>query len=118
MSRPRFLADHDLNDHIVDGVSRREPILEFVRAREAGIADRPDAEVLDYAAGQRLIVVSHDVNTMLGHAYRRLAAGQPMPGLLMVQQVAAVNRVIDDLLLIWAGSEAEEWEGQVRFLPL
>jgi len=43
MSRPRFLADHDLNDHIVDGLLRREPVLEFVRAREAGIADLPDA---------------------------------------------------------------------------
>jgi len=36
----------------------------------------------------------------------------------MVQQSAPVKRVIDDLLLIWVASEAEEWEGQVRFLPL
>jgi hypothetical protein len=28
MSRPRFLADNDLNEHIVDGVLRREPTLE------------------------------------------------------------------------------------------
>lgn len=27
MSRPRFLADHDLNEHIIDGVLRREPAL-------------------------------------------------------------------------------------------
>jgi hypothetical protein len=46
MSRPRFLADHDLNEHILDGVSRRETALAFVRARDVGLADRPDPEVL------------------------------------------------------------------------
>ena len=56
MSRPRFLADHDLNEHIIDGVQRREPALEFVRAREVGMSDRPDAELLAYAAQQDLIV--------------------------------------------------------------
>jgi hypothetical protein len=42
MSRPRFLADHDLNEHIIDGVLRREPTLVFLRSRDVGIRDRPD----------------------------------------------------------------------------
>ena len=46
MSRPRFLADHDLNEHIIDGVLRREPAVEFVRLRDVGLGDRPDSEVL------------------------------------------------------------------------
>jgi hypothetical protein len=46
MSRPRFLADHDLNEQIVTAVLRREPALEFVRARDVGMSERPDAEVL------------------------------------------------------------------------
>ncbi len=50
MSRPRFLADNDVNDHLVDGVLRREPNIEFVRAREVGLAAKRDPEVLDYAA--------------------------------------------------------------------
>jgi hypothetical protein len=40
MSRPRFLADHDLNEHIIDGVLRREPTLEFLRARDVGMSNR------------------------------------------------------------------------------
>ena len=50
MSRPRFLADHDLNEQIVTGVLRREPSLECVRARDIGMSERSDAEVLAYAA--------------------------------------------------------------------
>jgi hypothetical protein len=34
MSRPRFLADQDLNDAIVRGTIRQEPAIEFARLRE------------------------------------------------------------------------------------
>ena len=118
MSRPSFLADHDLNEPIVAGVLRREPTIEFRRARELGLGDRPDAEVLDFAAGRGLIVVSHDVNTMPAQAYVRLAAGAPLAGLLMVRQVQPGGPVIDSLVLIWSASEAEEWHDQIVFLPL
>jgi predicted nuclease of predicted toxin-antitoxin system len=118
MSRPRFLADHDLNEHIVDGVLRREPALEFTRLREVDLSDKPDTEVLAFAADSGFIVVSHDVNTMPAQAYARSAAGQPMRGLLMVRQAQAIAPVIESLLLIWSASEAEEWQDQVRFLPL
>ena len=64
MSRPRFLADNDLNDAIVVGTRRREPAAEFARLRDLGVAAWSDSEVLDFAAGEKWIVVSHDVNTM------------------------------------------------------
>lgn len=81
MSRPRLLADHDLNEHIVTGVLRREPSLEWIRVRDVGLSDRADAEVLAYAADHGYIVVSHDVNTMPSTAYDRMHAGQKMSGL-------------------------------------
>src|ERR1700730_10175442 len=102
MSRPRFLADHDLNEHIIDGGLLREPALEFIRVREEGLSDRPDPEVLAFAAEHRLLVVSHDVNTMPGLAYARLAAGESMSGLFMVQQTQPIGAVIDNLVLIWS----------------
>ena len=118
MSRPRFLADHDVNEHILDGALRREPAIEVLRARDVGLGDRPDAEVLEFAAAQGMIVVSHDVNTMPAQAYARLAAGRPVAGLLMVKQTDPIGPIIDSLVLIWSASEAEEWHGQVVFLPL
>ena len=54
MSRPRFLADHDLNEHIVDGVLRREPAIEFIRAREIGLHIGPDLEILEHALSKGL----------------------------------------------------------------
>jgi hypothetical protein len=102
----------------VDGVLRREPAIEMVRAREVGLQDRPDDQVLQYAAEEGLLVASHDVNTMVAAAQRRIRAGQAMPGLLMVRQRDPVGPAIDGLVLIWSASELEEWEGEVWFLPL
>ena len=118
MSRPKFLADHDLNDQIVVGVLRLVPSAEFRRVRELGFATRNDAFLLDYAAGQGLIIVSHDVNTMPAAAYVRLAEDKPMTGLFMVPQTFPVGPIIDDLVLVWSGSDREEWENQVIFLPM
>jgi hypothetical protein len=118
MSRARFLADNDLKEAIILGALRREPTIEFPRLRDLGMQHRSDAEVLDFAAGQRFLVVSHDVNTMTAEAFAGVAAARPMHGLLLVHQQTPIRPIVEDLVLIWAASEAEEWVGQVRFLPL
>ena len=86
MSRPRFLADHDLRERIIIGLLRRLPDAEFLRCRDIGLETRPDADVLEYAASHGLIVITHDVNTMVASAYDRLRDGQAMTGLLVAQQ--------------------------------
>jgi len=118
MGRPRFLADHDLNEHIVLGVQRREPAAEFLRARELGLSESADDRVLEHAARTGLIVVSHDVNSMAKTASERLAARKPMTGLLMVRQSNPVRSAIEDLVLIWSATEGEEWRDQIWFLPI
>ena len=54
------------------------------RCRDLGVATQRDPEVLDFAARENWIVVSHDVNTMREATAARLAAGLPMNGLLLV----------------------------------
>jgi hypothetical protein len=118
MSRPRFLADNDLNDAIVLGTLRREPAIEFARLRDLGLERLPDLEVLRFAAREGWIVVSHDVNSMTAAAYSILSAGEPIGGLFLVHQSAAIAPTLASLTLIWSESEAEEWIGLVEFLPL
>ena len=78
MSRPRFLADHDLNDAIITGLLRREPTIEWTRLREVNASQLPDPQVLELATNLGLIVVSHDTNTMVGHAHARIAENLPV----------------------------------------
>jgi hypothetical protein len=118
MSRPRFLADNDLNDSIVHGTLRREPAVEFARLREFGLERLPDTDVLRFAAREGWVVVSHDVNSMTAAAFSLLAANEPIAGLLLVHQADGIAPVLDSLVLIWSASEAEEWLGLVEILPL
>ncbi len=118
MSRPRFLADHDFNHKIVAGLRRREPALEFIRLIDLNLQEASDPSILDYAATQGLIVVSHDTNTMCGHAYDRIAQNLSMPGLFIAGQDEPIRLMIDEVLLIWSLTEAEDWAGKVTFLPI
>jgi predicted nuclease of predicted toxin-antitoxin system len=114
----RLAADENLNGDIVRGLLRRMPDLDVVRVQDVGLSGADDPSVLEWAARENRIVVTHDISTLAKYAFERVAAGQPMPGVFAVRSGAPVGGVIDDLLLLAECSQAGEWEGQVRFLPL
>jgi len=115
--RPRFQADADFNQKIVAGLRRREPAIDFQSAGAGGVIGRPDPEVLAEAARSRRVLVSHDRQTMPGH-FSRFIELQSSPGLVIVSQDLDIGQAIEELLLVWAASEAEEWEDALIFLPL
>jgi hypothetical protein len=55
---------------------------------------------------------------MTVYAYERVQAGRPMPGVFEVSRGLPMKQVIDDLILLTECSLDNEWEGQVRYLPL
>ena len=118
MSRPRFLADHNLDDAIVDGLLREEPSIRIVRARDLNLERATDPALLDYAATHGFVVVSHDVRTLIGFAADRIKAGEPMAGLVAIPKWLGIGRAVDGLLLIWVAGEAEEFQDRIEFLRL
>jgi hypothetical protein len=114
----RIAADENFNGDVVRGLLRRNPNLDIVRVQDVGLSGADDASVLQWAADQGRIIVTHDISTMAKHAFNRVAADQPMPGVFEVRSVAPIGQVIDDLILLTECSLESEWEGQVRFLPL
>ena len=114
----RFAADENFNRDIVRGLLRRKPDLDIVRVQDGGLAGADDLTVLEWAAVQGRVVITHDVSTLTKHAYDRVAAGRSMPGVFEVVSDANVGPAIDDLLLLAECSREGEWEGQVRYLPL
>lgn len=113
----RFLADADLNQAIVIGVLAREPALDFLSATGADLEGRSDTDVLEFAASQDRIVVSHDTSTMPVHFSARLRSGRMSPGVFLVRQSASVGQVVEAILLVWSASALEEWAGQIHYLP-
>jgi Domain of unknown function (DUF5615) len=114
----RLATDEDFNNRILRGVLRRLPELDIVRVQDADLPRKEDPDVLEWAAREGRVLLSHDVATMRRHAYDRVSAGLPMPGLFEVSQELPVGVAIDEILLLAEGSLEGEWEGQVRYLPL
>ena len=104
----RFLADADLDHAIVQGVRRREPSIDFKSANEAGLAGLSDGDVLELAAAEGRVLVSHDTSTMPFHFAARSRLGLQTPGVLLTFQSAAIGEIIEALLIIWSASH--EWE--------
>ncbi len=114
----RFLADENFNNQIVRGILRRNPDVDIVRVQDMGLIEADDPTVLEWAAQQGRVVLTHDVATMTNFAYDRIQAGLAMPGLFEVSRRVSVGLAIEEILLIAECSLEGEWEGQVRFLPL
>ena len=114
----RFAVDEDFDNRIVRGLLRLLPTLDIVRAQDSGLLGKPDLAILEWAANERRILLTHDATTMTKHAYARVESGKPMPGLFEVGQEIAIGEAIADLLLIATCSFDGEYNSQVRYLPL
>ena len=114
----RFAADENLDNRIIRGLLLRLPELDVLRIQDAGLIGAEDPEVLEWAARESRILVTHDVATITGYAYDRIQRGLAMPGVFEVRSTAAIGVAIDDLSLIIEVSEPGEWEGQILYIPL
>ena len=114
----RFLADENFNHKILRGLFRRNPALDLKTVQDVGLRGADDSTVLAWAAREGRIVLSHDEETMIGFAYERIRAGEPMPGLMIVDELAPIGPAIEAILLVVGASEAEEWGGRVEHLPV
>jgi hypothetical protein len=112
----RFQADADLNEDIVTGILRREPGIDFQTAAAAGLRLLSDLQVLTLAAREGRVLVSHDRRTM-PRAFGDFLRTSESPGLLIVSQRTDLLTAIDELLLVWMSSEAEEWINRLGTIP-
>ena len=113
-----FLSDEDFNRRIVRGLRRRLPRLDVVRVQDVGLIARPDTEVLEWAANENRVVLTHDVTTMSKHAFDRVNQRLPMPGVIEISQDVPIGEAIEELVLIAECSLENEWQNQVIYLPL
>lgn len=113
----KFQADADLNEDIVTGVLRKIPEIDFQTAGEANLEGLTDENVLEIASRENRILVTHDRKTMPQH-FARFIETDICPGVLIVSQKLEIKTAIEDIILIWSASEAEEYINSIRQLPI
>jgi hypothetical protein len=114
----KFAVDENFNLHIVKGVLRRRPDIDIMRVQDAGFEGANDPTVLEWAAREERVLLTHDVNTITAFAYERTAQGLPMPGVFEVSLKVPVSVAIEEILLLAECSVEGEWEGKINYLPL
>ena len=72
---------------------------------------------MEWAANNERVLLTGDLNTMVGFAWGRVQSAFPMVGVLALLENVGIGRVIDDILLVALCYVADEVKDQVLYIP-
>lgn len=111
----KLLADENIDPDLVTQLRRHLPDIDAVDVRDAGLTQTPDPVILQWAADNDRVVISHDKSTMRKFAENRVRAGLPMPGLIIVHQESPIGTVIRSIIQ-YATEQQYPIDGQIVFV--
>jgi hypothetical protein len=114
----RLLADENFNGRILRALRRQIPDLDVVRAQDTPLSGTDDRTLLQFAADESRVILTHDVETLVGYAWERVRSGRVMPGVIVTLTDRPIGRVLEDLEILLLASRSEDLEAQILFLPL
>jgi hypothetical protein len=91
--------------------------MDFISAKEAQLEGVSDPDFLTVAAREDRGVLTSDLKTMPRHFGDFLQTHGHAPGVFLVKQKAPLADVIDDLVMVWAASDADEWRNRIIDIP-
>lgn len=113
-----LVADENFNNAIVRGLIRINPDLDIVRVQDVGLSATDDPEILEWAANEDRVLLTHDVATITKYAYERVEAGKYMPGVIEVSRKVSLGTAIEEILYVADVCDHGELDGQIVYLPL
>jgi hypothetical protein len=113
----RLLADENFNGRILRALQRQIAGLDVVRTQDTPLCGTDDQTLLQFAADEGRVLLTHDVETLVGYAWHRVHSGKTMPGVIVALSDRPIGQVIEDLEILLLASRPEELEAQIYFLP-
>ncbi|HVT18366.1 MAG TPA: DUF5615 family PIN-like protein [Thermoanaerobaculia bacterium] len=114
----RALADENFNGRILRALKRQIPDLDVVRVQDTRLAGADDPALLEFAADEKRVLLTHDHETLVGHAWQRVRSGMAMPGVIVAPTDHPIGPVIADLELLLLAGQPEDVDQQILFMPL
>lgn len=117
--RIRFLLDEHMPRRLVIALKRHEPAIDVLHIGDEGAPPNstPDSDILIYCEEERRMLVTNNRSTMPDHAADHFAAGRHHWGILETKDDMSLAQLIEQMLMFWGASEAEEWVDRVEYLP-
>lgn len=114
----RFATDENFDGRALKGLQERLPDLDIVRIQDTEMYQSSDPELLAWLADEGRILLTHDAKTMPGYVYDRVRAGQSVPGVILIHDDTPIGRTVDELEVMIGAGTPEDFENQVKFIPL
>src|SRR5260221_578200 len=114
----RFLADENFNNDILPGLREMLPDLDIIRVQDTEILQAPDPLVLEWAAQQNRVLLTHDVRTVTKFAIERIEAGLPMPGVIEVSGSLGIGQAIEELAVLIGAGTHEDFDNLIKYVPM
>jgi predicted nuclease of predicted toxin-antitoxin system len=71
----KLLADENFDHDIVRGLIGKNPIIDLLRVQDVGLRGKDDPTILEWAAREQRILLTHDVRTIIPFASKRVESG-------------------------------------------
>jgi Domain of unknown function (DUF5615) len=114
----RLLADQNFNERIVRGLVRLQPTVDVLHVRNIGFSAASDPVILERAAADGRILLTHDRQTVPAFAYGRVSAGASMAGFFLVSKMLPIGQAIEEILLAIQCMSPEECKDLVKYFPM
>lgn len=120
MSQVRYLIDESVRLSVMSALRRGDPAIDVWRVGQAGMPPfgSLDPDILAFCEQEQRMLVSLDRASMPDHVAAHRAVGGHTWGVLLITRRCSLRQLLDDLLLVWIASGAEEWWDAIHYLPL
>jgi len=116
----RFLLDENVPLLLKRALLRHEPRVDVLRVGDpqAPPLGTLDPDLLVFLEHSRRLLITLNHASMPGHLRAHYTAGRRLWGILWVRKGATIRQLVEELLLTWEASEAEEWVDFMGDIPL
>lgn len=83
---------------------------------DIGPKDMPDPDILEWAAREGRVVVTQDVNTLVGYALQRVRAGLPVAGVIAIRGPVPFGQAVEEVEVLGLAGEEDDLRDQVIYI--
>ena len=114
----KYQADNDLDQRIIEALTRLVPASDFKTAPAAGFhTGTPDLMVLCHAAADNRVLVSHDLKTMPRH-FGEFIQQYDSPGVIIIRQEVTIRDAALWLQFFLEAGTPQDFINTIRIVSL
>ena len=120
MSRFQFLLDEHVDPILQKALIQRSPDITVWRLGDAGVPalGTLDPDILMWCEAHSFSLITNNRVSMPVHLHDHLAAGRHVPGIFTLNPEMSIGETVEELTLLWAAAEPEEYADQLNYLPV